>query len=107
MGGREKKLRVKINRIPISPVGPKGLSALPARTNAAQMVVAENPSSVPVSEGNLDSVIPHSGSSLRARFGLEHGQRRGSRGSESRGGAGGGRFADALIITGSAGAFFA
>lgn len=67
------------------------------------MVVAEDAGSVPVGESDLDSVIADGGSRLSPSLGLEHGQRR--CGSRARGGEG--ALADALVVAGSTGAFFA
>jgi len=66
------------------------------------MIIAENAGGMAIGESDLDGVVADGGSGLRARLGLEHGER-GGRG----GGAGGGGLADALVVAGGAGTFLA
>jgi len=56
--------------------GAKFKSAIPARANCSQKIVAENPSRMPVIEINLQGVVANGMSSFCGKPGLEHGKRR-------------------------------
>ena len=56
--------------------GAKFKSAILARANCSQKIVAENPSRMPVIEINLQGVVANGMSSFCGKPGLEHGKRR-------------------------------
>ena len=90
-------------KLPLSAGGAKGFGAVGAGADAAEMVVTENAGGVAIAESDLDGVIAHGGSLLRARLGLKHRERGRSDGSRN----GAGVLSNAFVIAGGAGTFFA
>src|SRR5256885_4458177 len=82
--------------------GAKDFGAFTAGADVAQVFVAVNSGGVAIIEGDLDGVVADRGGCLRARLGLEHGQRRGG---SWTGGSQGALFLS-LIVASCTGALF-